>query len=234
MNGRQPGLTGPSLWWLTTLALSLPALYGGQVSLDAVSTDWTPQAQAWVLHPSAGWKQAPWVWWTAAWVHGSVQHLGRNLFALLLLGIIAQASHATRRSALSWLMAWPMTHLGMLLQPALLGSYCGMSGVLHAGITILCIQHITTDHRFPTRRVFGLVLLLALSTKIIMENPWHNTVIHPSGSDITVAPWAHLSGIVAGLVSYLFGSVTSQLCRVTGLTSAARTLNPPPRENPGN
>jgi hypothetical protein len=58
-----------------------------------------------------------------------------------------------------------------------------------------------------------------------MENPWHNILSQPSSSDITVAPWAHLSDSGAGFNLYVFSSLAKRLSSVTRLTPVPRTLD---------
>ncbi len=101
--------------------------------------------------------------------------------------------------ALAWALAWPLTHLGMLAQSGL-HTYIGMSGVLHAGLSIWCIHQITPKNT-PRFKAMGWLVFSGLSIKILMENPLTLTLIHAPGSDITVAPWAHFSGLMAGLLT---------------------------------
>jgi len=223
MSPARPATAGILLWCLTSLLLGAPAWWAGWVPLDQSPQTWPALAQSWALHPDAGLEQPAWVWWSTAWLHGSALHLSRNLVALGLIALIAAACGVSTRAAIAWALAWPLTHLGMLWQPTL-HTYIGMSGVLHAGVAVLCAQQIETG-RQRRLQLLGWVMLLGLGFKIIMENPWHIQLERPPGSDITVAPWAHLSGIVAGITLYLFSSVTKQLTGVTRLTPATRTLD---------
>ncbi|MEO8924871.1 MAG: hypothetical protein ABI330_18940, partial [Caldimonas sp.] len=49
-----------------------------------------------------------------------------------------------------------------------------------------------------TRRLVGVSVLAGVATKIVLEAPWAEALRHPAGWDIAVAPFAHLSGFVAG------------------------------------
>jgi len=223
MKPRRPAAAGILLWWLISLLLAVPAWWTGWVPLDQTSSSWPTLAQSWALHPDAGLHQAPWVWWSTAWLHGSALHLQRNLMALALIALLAAAYGSSARTALVWALAWPLTHLGMLMQPAL-HTYIGMSGVLHAGVAILCLQQIEQNAP-PWPKRLAWIMLIGLGAKILMENPWHNGLVRPAGSDITVAPLAHLSGSAAGITLYLFSSVTKRLICVTRLTPVPRTLD---------
>jgi hypothetical protein len=183
-------------WWALCLLLALPAWWQGWVPLGHDSSTWPATAQAWTLHPSMGLQQPAWVWWTTAWLHGSAQHLWRNLAGVLLLAWLGHLGQVPLRSTLAWALAWPLTHLGMLWRPEL-QAYIGLSGVLHAGVAVVCVHLLTCDHP-PIPRLFAWGLSAGLVTKIIMENPCGPALIHPIGTDIAVAPWAHLAGSVAG------------------------------------
>jgi len=219
----EPGARGPGeppglhLWWALCLALALPAvalhvalrtwLPQGSVPLDAPVTHWPPLAQGLVMQPEAGLAQPPWVWWTTVWLHGSLPHLWRNLAGLALvaaLGVLVRPSRAAAQAA--WL-AWPLTQAGMLAQPTLT-SYVGLSGVLHASVAVLALHALTmrpdVSPMGPSLgglRVGGLALLTGLMAKVLMENPWQHALVASTSSAINVAPWAHLSGCVAGLLA---------------------------------
>ena len=102
------------------------------------------------------------------------------------------------RAALAWFVAWPLTQLGLLARPDLV-HYGGLSGVLHAGVAVAALCLIV---RTPgPRRVIGIALLIALAAKVLSETPGGAPLRHPAGWDIAVAPFAHASGLVAGLVA---------------------------------
>jgi membrane associated rhomboid family serine protease len=212
-----------ALWCLVALMLALPAAWAGHVSLADPTTTWPAWAQSWVLHPDLGWYQDPWVWWSTAWLHGSAQHLSRNLIATTLIGLLGCTPGMRAWAALAWLLAWPLTHIGMRLQPIELHTYIGLSGVLHAGIVIWCIDQITQKNTDGFKWVASIVLM-AVVLKIFMENPWQHALIQPAGSDITVAPWAHFSGALSGLVLALLARGAAHLLSAHQLSSARRTL----------
>ncbi|HEY0858541.1 MAG TPA: hypothetical protein VGE16_15865, partial [Albitalea sp.] len=53
------------------------------------------------------------------------------------------------------------------------------------------------------RRRVGLALLAGLALKVLLEAPWAGALRHPHGWDIAVAPLAHASGALAGLLCAL-------------------------------
>lgn len=182
-------------WWTLCLVLGLPALWVAQVSLNQADADWPALAQRWVLYPAAGLQQPPWVWWTSAWLHGSTAHLWGNLGGLLLLAWVGHSARADWVCALVWALCWPLAQLGLLWQPEL-QRFIGLSGVLHAGFTIVAL-HTLFGRAAPLPHWLGGVLLLGLVAKVLMENPGAPGLIPSPGWAITVAPWVHLCGVVA-------------------------------------
>jgi membrane associated rhomboid family serine protease len=227
---------GAQIWLGLALALAAPSACLEWVPLDQPAQTWPALAQALALHPDAGWHQAPWVWWTTAWLHGSPSHLHHNLVAATLLAIAGALSRLPPAMALAAWMAWPLTHAGMLVG-APLHTYIGLSGVLHAQAAIVALHWLTApaehlpghlpSHLFFSKipKISGLLLGSGLIFKILMENPWQHPLIQSAGSDITVAPWAHLSGTAAGIALGLFTSVTARFADVKGLTRKPRTLD---------
>ncbi len=205
------GLDGVRLWWALCLLLALPAAALGlqPVALAQAVAQWPALPQALVLRPELGWHQPAWTWWTSAWLHGSTPHLLRNLAALVLLAALGGLLRPRAQAAAAWCLAWPLTQLGMLLEPAL-SSYVGLSGVLHAGVVALALPAVLPPLRHPTGaepspglhpKWLAWALLSGVALKILMENPWQHTLVASSASAINVAPWAHLSGAAAGALA---------------------------------
>jgi rhomboid family GlyGly-CTERM serine protease len=147
--------------------------------------------------PDLAWRE-PWRAFTAAFVHYSALHLSANLAGTLLVGALGFFARVPARIAAAWLVAWPLTQLGLLARPELL-RYGGLSGVLHAGTACVAWQLIV--HARGRRRTIGVLLLVALALKVASEVPWGPVLRHPAGWDIATAPFAHASGLVAGIVS---------------------------------
>lgn len=217
---QQDELLGARLWLALSLALGLPAAILGWVPLDQPAI-WPEWARHLALHPDQSWHQTPWPWWGAVWLHGSTQHLYRNLAALILIALLGWRVRVSIQATLIWFLAWPLTQIGIIGQP--LHIYIGLSGVLHAGACVIAL-HDVTNQSTKRKPLIGYLLLLGLILKILMENPWQHTLIKPPGSDINVAPWAHLSGTLSTALLYLFTSVTKRLPCVKRLTRGRRTL----------
>jgi rhomboid family GlyGly-CTERM serine protease len=150
--------------------------------------DWQPS-----LAPAQPWRA-----WSAVFVHYSALHLAANLAAAALVGALGRVARVPRRCTWAWLAAWPLAHVGLLLQPALL-HYGGLSGVLHAGVAVVALHLLVTG---AARRI-GVAMLLVLVAKVLSEAPWSGPVSHPAGWDIAIAPLAHASGLVAGIACAL-------------------------------
>ena len=155
---------------------------------DPAGLDWQPAR--------AG--SQPWRAWTAAWVHFSRLHLGADIAGAVLVGLLGVVAGVPARCAVAWLVAWPLTQLGLLARPELL-HYGGLSGVLHAGVAIVAAS-LVVDGR-GGRRLVGVATLAVLAAKVLAEAPWGPVLRHPDGWDIATAPVAHACGLVAGLLS---------------------------------
>ena len=101
------------------------------------------------------------------------------------------------RAALVWAATWPLTHVALALQPALV-SYGGLSGVLHAGVAIAA-WHLLR-HAQGRARALGALVLVGLAAKIVLEAPWAAPTQLVPGWDFPVAPLAHATGALAGLL----------------------------------
>jgi rhomboid family GlyGly-CTERM serine protease len=186
---------GSRTWLLTCLLLGVGALVGA--TLDADVLDW---------QPIVAWRE-PWRWWTAAFVHLSGGHLAANLVGLAIVGVFGLAAGCGRREAAAWTVAWPLTHLGLLMRPGLL-HYGGLSGVLHAGVVIAALCVLLNEQ--GRRRWIAAAVLAGLVLKLWSEQPWLATVQHWPGWDIPVAPWAHVCGVAAGLLCALVAWATGR------------------------
>lgn len=161
---------------------------------------------AWFFdRPLLDWQPAlagvqPWRWWTAAWVHLSPLHLTLNLGGAALLAALGWTARCDAGDAAAWFVAWPLTHLGLLLQPAL-AHYGGLSGVLHAGVVVAAIGLVRRERR--ARHALGLALLAGVGVKLLLEQPWQQPLRMVAGWDFAIAPAAHLSGACAGALCAL-------------------------------
>jgi len=175
----------PRAWLALTSALMLSAIAGWW--LPNAALDWQPALAA----------REPWRAWTAVAVHYSPLHLAANLAGAALVGALGVAARLPWGIALAWLLAWPLTHLGLLMRPDLL-HYGGLSGVLHAGVAAAALWLLARDR--GRRRLIGAAVLAVLLAKILGESPWGPAVQAREGWDIGIAPFAHASGALCGLL----------------------------------
>jgi rhomboid family GlyGly-CTERM serine protease len=192
---RVPGVRvdpqGGRFWIAVALLLALPsAAVWSSRALALVALSWQPRL--------AG--SEPWRWWSAAWVHLSEQHLLGNLAGAALVAALGWAAEVPRRAAWAWLLAWPLTHLGLLLQPQL-QRYGGMSGVLHAGVAVVAVHLLARPQR--RARALGGAIAAGLVVKIVLEAPWQGPLLRSPHWDIAVAPLAHLLGVAWGALCAL-------------------------------
>jgi rhomboid family GlyGly-CTERM serine protease len=192
-------VTRPYTAWVGVAALlALCALVGWPVAHDAI--DW---------QPGLAFSQ-PWRAFTAIGVHYSSAHLFGNLAGIALAGIYGIAAVVPTRLAWAWLIAWPLTHLGLLVRPEL-AHYGGLSGVVHAGVAAIVVWVLATG-RTRAQRWVGALVASGFVAKLISEAPWGETLRHPLGWDITVAPLVHTTGAIAGA-----------LCAVVAIAAHHRT-----------
>jgi rhomboid family GlyGly-CTERM serine protease len=176
---RRPGRAWCAVAGLLALgsvwALASPAL--------TLLLDWQPRL--------AG--SEPWRAWSAAFVHYSALHVIGNAAGLAIVAAYGLASRVPARLAAAWFVAWPLTQLGLLVQPAL-AHYGGVSGVVHAGVAIVSLHLIIAGPRW-----LGALVFSGLVVKVLSESPWGPPLRHFDGFDIAIAPLAHASGLAAGM-----------------------------------
>lgn len=177
--------------WAWPLATAAAAL-GGVLAFPLPSEllDW---------QPSLAWSQ-PWRALSAAWVHWSLHHLLMNLAGCAALAWLGWRAHLGPRAVATWALAWPLTQFGLLAQPAL-RHYGGLSGVLHAAAAIVSC-HLLARGDDRRARAVGALLLLGLLAKILWEAPWGPATRTVEGWDFALAPAAHASGALAGLLAW--------------------------------
>lgn len=175
--------------------LGLSGLLAGAALLGAALPGTWEHTLDW--QPARAWPEA-WRSLSPVMVHYSALHLGANLAGTALVAALGWAARLTLRSTLAWALAWPLTQLGLWLQPGLL-HYGGLSGVLHAGVAVAAV-HLAVARR-SRQRAIGLALLAGLLVKLLAEAPWGDALRRPADWDIAIAPIAHASGTVAGLLS---------------------------------
>lgn len=169
------------LWLITAGAFAALALLA-----------WPFDNAALLWHPDQPWRA-----FTAPFAHLSWMHLLANLAGCAAVGILGQVARLPPQASAAWLLAWPLTQWGLLLRPDLT-SYGGLSGVVHAGVAIIAIGLLATPGR---RRNVGLALFAGLALKLWLEEPFGPAVQLRSGWDIAIAPFAHLTGVIAGSVA---------------------------------
>ena len=170
-------------WWAVAALLVAGTLLAA--GLNPQQFDWQPSLAL----------TQPWRCWSAAWVHWSPGHRWANIAGTVLVAALGWRAHCDRFDSLAWFAAWPLTHLGLLLQPDL-GHYGGLSGVLHAAVVIAGVSLVQRER--GTRRAIGAAILLGVALKVGLEQPWQAALQRVPGWDIAIAPGAHLSGALMG------------------------------------
>jgi rhomboid family GlyGly-CTERM serine protease len=191
--------------WLALCALAAGGALLAQ-AIDPATLRWQPELAL----------AQPWRMVSAAWVHLSTLHLLANLAGCALVAALGVAAGCGTRAAAAWALAWPLTHLALLGQPAL-ASYGGLSGVLHAAVAVAAWQLLRGER--GTRRAVGAALLAGLVIKLLLEAPWQGPLRQVPGWDIAIAPLAHTTGALAG---WLCALATGAGAAARGRADAAR------------
>lgn len=175
----------------SAVSLGLALLAGLAWWLPAEWLDWQPSL----------WAHEPWRVLSAALVHWSGQHLLANLAGCAVLALLGWAGRL--RATPAWLGAWPLTQLGLLAQPALL-HYGGLSGLLHAGVAVAVVELLARGGPgYRGQRWLSTGIGAGLLAKLWLEQPLGTPLRAVAGWDIAIAPFAHLSGTLAGALSAL-------------------------------
>lgn len=140
----------------------------------------------------------PWRAVTAAFVHWTPLHLGANLAGCAVIALLGWRAALGGREAVAGLVALPLTQLGLLLRPELL-RYAGLSGLLHA---LVAIAALTLIARVGRERWIGAGIVLGLAAKLALEHPLGPALRVTPDFDFPVAPFAHLSGALAGAIAW--------------------------------
>jgi len=188
----------PARHWLR-LCAALGALSLLAGALPTGLLDWQPGLAA----------AQPWRAVTAAFVHWTPLHLAANLAGCAVLGLLGWRARLGARAALAGLLALPLVQLGLLLWPAL-QRYGGLSGELHALAAIAALALLARQGR---ERLIGGAIGLGLLIKLLLEDPLGAPLRLTPGFDFPVAPFAHLSGAVAG--SFAWGLTIALMNRQT-------------------
>lgn len=178
--------TRPPPWLLLCALLAL--LCGLAWPLPRELLDWQPARAA----------AQPWRAVTAAFVHWTPLHLAANLAGCAVLALLGQRAALGRRETLAALAALPLTQLGLLLRPEL-QRYGGLSGALHGLAAIAALSLLSRGGR---ERLVGAGIALGLAVKLALEQPLGPVLRATPGFDFPVAPFAHLSGALAGALAW--------------------------------
>lgn len=178
-------LRRPGVAWCTAALLMIAGTLAAW-PLARTAVDWQPSRVAEV-----------WRWWSAAFVHYSGHHLSANIGAAILVAGFGWTAGAPLRSAIAWCAAWPLTHLLLLLQPALL-HYGGLSGLMHTGVAVVCVHLVFTGT--PARKFVGAAVFAGMAAKIVGESPFGEPLRHVAEWDVAVAPIGHFTGTLAGVL----------------------------------
>ncbi|MDR7333116.1 rhombosortase [Roseateles asaccharophilus] len=179
-------MTSARGWLALCAVLAVLSLLAWPLPREAL--DWQPGLVA-----TQSWRVV-----TAAFVHLTPLHLAANLAGCAVLALLGWRAGLGRREALAGVVALPLVQLGLLLRPEL-QRYAGLSGELHALAAIAALTLLTRRSR---DHFIGAAVVIGLIVKLVLEHPLGPALRATPGFDFAVAPFAHLSGAVAGLIAW--------------------------------
>lgn len=135
----------------------------------------------------------------AGLAHWTALHWIGNLAGLAVLGLLGRRAGLGARDALAWLLAGPLAHGLLLLQPAL-PPYAGLSAWLHAGVAVAALALLNRRGR---ERWIGAAIAAGLLVKLLLEQPWGPLLRPGDWWGGATLPLAHLAGTAAGLLCAL-------------------------------
>ena len=162
--------------------------------LTLVAQALAPAALAWQGSLAEPWRVA-----TAAFVHWTPWHLTMNLAGCAVLALLGWRARLGRWDTAALWLALPLTQLGLLLKPDLV-SYGGLSGALHAATSIAACALVARPA--ARERWVGAGIAIGLLLKLLLEQPWGPALQLVPGLDFPLAPWAHLCGAGAGVLTW--------------------------------
>ncbi len=188
-------------WLLVAMALAIGSLVAWvQPAPVQAALEWRPGFVA----------SEPWRAVSAAWLHWSPQHLIANLAGCAVVGLLGVAARLGPRDAVAWLLAWPLTQVGLLIEPSL-ERFGGASGVLHAGVAVAAIGMMRMRASHGRERVIGLLIGLGLIAKVAAERPLTGPPLrHWDGWNIAIAPLSHFTGLIAGAAAALLCALAAR------------------------
>ena len=127
-------------------------------------------------------------------LHSNLWHLLMNLAGLLLAMLLHSHYYKTLQLVIYWVIFALLVSLAIYVLSPDIRIYVGLSGVLHAMLTLGAIEDI--KRKMPT----GGLLLAGLVGKVIYEQWWGPDAQLAQLIDAQVATDAHLYGVAAALL----------------------------------
>jgi len=145
-------------------------------------------------------------------VHFSIAHLLYNLIAWLIAGTIIEI-HGYRFFPVLCFSSSLLIGIALFILEPELYLYAGLSGVVSAAVTYLCLQGMSEKGVW---RWLCAATLAGLIAKTVIEMITGSSfMLQISEENFVPVPLSHLVGIVAALLLYLFLRITSPLRRFT-------------------
>ena len=152
--------------------------------------------------PLAGPLTAPWQLFTYSLLHANVTHLALNMFGLWMFGTDVERVWAAPRVLLAYFAAVLTGGVAHVLAGAVLGSATPVIGA-SAGVFGLMLCYAMM---FPQRRVMLLIPPVPMSARtMVIVYAAIELGFGVSGTQVGVAHFAHLGGLLGGWLVYRYG-----------------------------
>jgi membrane associated rhomboid family serine protease len=152
--------------------------------------------------PLAGLLSAPWQLLTYSLLHANVAHLALNMFGLWMFGSDVERVWAAPRVLLAYFAAVLTGGLAHLLAAAVFGNAVPVIGA-SAGVFGLMLCYAMM---FPHRRVMLLIPPIPMSARtMVIVYAAVELGFGVSGTQVGVAHFAHLGGLLGGWLVYHYG-----------------------------
>jgi rhomboid family GlyGly-CTERM serine protease len=149
-----------------------------------------------------------WRLMSANLVHFSPAHLLYNLIAWLIAGTIIEL-RAYRLFPALCLASSIFISITLILLESELHNYAGLSGMVSAAVTYLCLYGMGEKGVW---RWLCASTLVGLITKTVFEmGTGSSFILQMSEEDFVPVPLSHLTGIVAAILIFLYSQITSLL-----------------------
>jgi membrane associated rhomboid family serine protease len=148
----------------------------------------------------------PWQLITYSFLHGGLTHLAFNLFALWMFGGELEKVWGARRVAMAYFASVVSGAVAQLLVSGVFGPAGGPVIGASAGVFGILLAYALV---FPNRTIMPLIPPIPMPARVfVLLYAVLELVLGVTGTQVGVAHFAHLGGLLGGWLVYRYGRVT--------------------------